>query len=128
VVPFQRIPFNTVSEGAGAMRDLTKWQGPTRKNVATMGAIGAGGLAATQTQDPITLALVSALMGRRALPFALGATGSTTAIHGPSKARHLAERIGTGIPDIGMGDAWHPTRPIFNPAIINWLKYLKGEK
>lgn len=129
LVPFQRIPVNTVAQGIAALRELAPSNGATRlQKAATAGAIGTGAAAATQTQDPVTLALIAALMGRRALPLTVGAMGTIAATKGPSATRFLGERMGTGIPDISLGDVVYPMRPITNPAIINWLKYLNGEK
>lgn len=130
VVPFQRIPVNQVVEGMKALReDLHPGNKSTAlKRAATAGSVASGAAASTQTDDPIKMALLAAMFGRRGLPFAVGALGGYTAAKGPSKARSVFERMGTGLPEANFADVVNPTRPITNPAIINWLKFLSGEK
>ena len=66
--PFQRTPFNSLIEGLSSQN----WSTPTRGTMtATAGA--AGGIAGGETDDPVKLALMAALMGPRGVPFLIGA-------------------------------------------------------
>jgi hypothetical protein len=66
--PFQRTPFNGIIEGLSS----ENWSTPTR-SVMTATAGGAGAVAGSETNDPVKLALMAALMGPRGVPFLIGA-------------------------------------------------------
>lgn len=123
-VPFQRIPFNQVAEGAESIEDVLQGAGTKLQRGATVGAGILGGAAATQTDDPISLGLMAALTGRRGAAFTLGAAGQILADQGHSRALSVSNRMGTGIPGISFADAWYPHRPIMKPAAVNALNWV----
>lgn len=115
VMPFQRIPFNSFAEGVNSLSELTPKSGaPLRRKALTAGAIGGGAVAGDVTDDPIRLAILAALFGPRAIPFALGA-GATA---GPQ----VLERVGVTLPEGSVKDLLDPLRPIDRPAILRLLE------
>jgi hypothetical protein len=119
-MPFQRIPFNQIAEGVNSLNELAPKSGASNtRRALTIGAGAAGAGAGSQTDNPYTLAIISALMGPRALPFALGA-GATA---GP----RAVERV-VSTPDLSLKDAYNPLAPIDKPALLRLLEYLGGGK
>lgn len=115
VMPFQKVPFNTVIEGVNSLKELHPQSGaPMVRKVLTAGAGAAGAAAGTQTDNPMALALIAALMGPRALPFALGA-GATA---GPQ----VIARVGAGLPDASWKDLYEPLKPMNHPAFERLFK------
>ncbi len=114
--PFQRTPFNFVSEGIQSINEALPGSGTaaSRRALLTDAAVLGGGAAGSVTDDPKILALLAALAGPRGLPFALGA-GATA---GPQ----LVERVGVGIPEGSWKDLFDPLRPIFRPALMRLLE------
>jgi hypothetical protein len=115
VFPFQRTPFNAGLEGLREMNALLPGSGAsaTRRGL-TAGAMGAGAVAGSETDHPLVLAILAALMGPRAAPFALGV--------GATGGKQLAERVGAGFPEGSWGDMVDPLRPITNPALLRLLE------
>lgn len=127
MVPFQRIPINQFSEGVQSLEGvlprsskstLAPVHTSARGRAITAGTIGAGAAAGDQTNNPLVLALLAALAGPRALPFALGA-GATA---GP----RVIERVGVGLPEGSVRDLFDPLRPIDRPALMNFLEQIAG--
>lgn len=134
LVPFQRVPLNQFAQGAEALDGLLPKgkNAPTihnsrRGRAMTTGAIGAGAVAGDETQNPLKLAMLTALFGSRGMPFALGAGGAIAAKHGGSKAKSVLDRVGVGLPEGSMSDVFQPWRAIDKPALIRFLEQLKGE-
>lgn len=127
IVPFQRIPINQFSEGVQALEGLLP-RGDSPASIhnsgvgraLTAGTAAAGAAAGNETDDPVTLALLAALAGPRALPFAIGAG----AMAGP----RVLERVGVGLPDGNVRSLFDPMRPIDQPALFKFLHYLSGQQ
>ncbi|MES2958116.1 MAG: hypothetical protein V4792_08005 [Pseudomonadota bacterium] len=121
IMPFQRTPFNFGIEGMTSLNDLLPGStAPLRNKALTVGAIGGGAAAGTQTDNPLALAILAAFAGPRGLPLALGA--GTTA--GPQ----VLKRMGVGFPEGSWQDLYDPTRPIDRPALLRMLEQLSGER
>lgn len=115
VMPFQRIPFNSLAQGINSLMELAPGSGAsTTRKALTVGAGAAGAAAGSQTDNPILLALIAALAGPRQIPFALGA-GATA---GPK----VIERVGGGVPDASWKDLFDPLKPINKPALLRLLQ------
>jgi hypothetical protein len=100
-----------------SLRDLAPGSGATNTQRAlTVGAGVGGAVAGSETDNPFVLALIAALAGPRAIPFALGA--GTTAGTG------ALQRVGVGLPDGSVRDMFDPLRPIDRPAILKLLEEL----
>lgn len=128
LVPFQRIPVNQFSQGVQSLEGLLPKGSvkldPVHTSKAgralTVGSMGAGALAGDETNNPLALAMLSALAGPRALPFALGA-GLTA---GPK----VLERVGVGLPDASLRDLYDPTRAIDQPALLRLIEQLTAQE
>lgn len=132
-VPFQRVPINQWSQGVQSLEGLLpagkrppSIHNSLRGRALTAGTMAGGAVAGDQTQNPLALAMIAALAGPRALPFALGAGGAVAAKGG--RAKSVLERVGVGLPEGSVSDLIDPTRAIDKPALIRFLEQLRGEK
>lgn len=115
LVPFQRTPFNSFFEGVKSINELLPGSGASNtRRALTLGAGAAGAAAGSETDHPLLLALLAALAGPRAIPFALGA-GATA---GPQ----VLERVGVSLPEGAFKDLLDPMRPIDKPAIMRLIE------
>jgi hypothetical protein len=124
-VPFRRTPFNQITEGLQTMQD---WSTPG-KAAANVIAGGAGAFTGAEAEDPKTLALTTALAGRRGLTAA--AAGAAARFFKTGSKRKAAEAIQgmSPISDYSLSEgvagplSGNPLNP---PAAIPAWSYLKS--
>jgi hypothetical protein len=94
-VPFRRTPFNQLIEGFNSLKPENL--ATTGQKAALAASVGAGAVTGAEAEDPKTIALGTAMAGRRGVPFAMGA---------------LAGRLGAGSSKRKAADAMQGISPV----------------
>jgi len=127
LLPFRRTPINQFTEGFNAMKPSNL---ATRGQQAALGAaIGAGTLTGAEAEDPKTIALGTAMAGRRGLPFAAAAgvgryLSSGSKREGAAAMQGLSPVSEYSLSEGVIGPFQNPLNVIPKPAAIGAVDYL----